>query len=134
MNEVYDLTVIGAGPVGLFATFYAGLRGLKTMLIEAMPLLGGQLAVVYPEKHIFDVAGYRAVLAKDLVAELICQAMQFNPTVCLEEEVQEMDRVDGAWKLTTQKDVHYSKTVLITVGMGAFSPKKLPLERLEEFE
>lgn len=133
-EEIYDITIIGGGPVGLFGTFYAGMRGLKTKLIEAMPQLGGQLAVLYPEKYIFDVAGYRAVLAKDLVAELISQAMQFQPTVCLEEEVQEMERVDGVWKLTTQKGVHYTKTVLITAGMGAFSPKKLPLERLEEFE
>src|SRR5690606_28489521 len=122
-EEIYDITIIGGGPVGLFGTFYAGMRGLKTKLIEAMPQLGGQLAVLYPEKYIFDVAGYRAVLAKDLVAELISQAMQFQPTVCLEEEVQEMERVDGVWKLTTQKGVHYTKTVLITAGMGAFSPK-----------
>lgn len=132
--EVFDVTIIGGGPVGLFGAFYAGLRGMKTKIIEALPQLGGQLTAMYPEKYIFDVAGYQAVLAKDLSAELVKQARQFNPTVVLGEEVLELERVDDVWKMTTAKSEHFSKTVVITVGMGAFSPKKLPLERLEHFE
>lgn len=132
--EVFDITIIGGGPVGLFGAFYAGLRGMKTKIIEALPQLGGQPAALYPEKYIFDVAGYQAVLAKDLTAELVKQALQFNPTVVLGQEVLDLQREGDVWKLTTATDQHFSKTVVITVGMGAFSPKKLPLERLEHFE
>jgi len=89
---------------------------------------------MYPEKYIFDVGGHQAVLAKDLVAELIKQATQFNPAVVLGEEVEELQREGDVWKLSTAKGVHYSKTVVITAGMGAFSPKKLPLENLEKYE
>lgn len=132
--DLYDVTIIGGGPVGLFGAFYAGLRGVKTKIIEALPQLGGQLTALYPEKYIFDVAGYQAVLAKDLAAELVRQATQFDPTVVLNEEVIDMTREGDVWKLTTNKGDHFTKTVVITVGMGAFSPKKLPLDRLEEFE
>ncbi|MFS8581973.1 MAG: NAD(P)/FAD-dependent oxidoreductase [Limnochordales bacterium] len=132
--EVYDVTIVGGGPVGLFGAFYAGLRGMKTKIIEALPQLGGQPMAMYPEKYIFDVGGHQAVLAKDLVAELIKQATQFNPTVVLGEEVEELQREGDVWKLSTAKGVHYSKTVVITAGMGAFSPKKLPLENLEKYE
>lgn len=132
--EVFDVTIVGGGPVGLFGAFYAGLRGMKTKIIEALPQLGGQLTAMYPEKYIFDVAGYQAVLAKDLAAELIKQGTQFDPTVVLGEEVEELEREGDVWKLTTAKGEHYSKTVVITVGMGAFSPKKLPLENLEKYE
>ncbi|REJ32957.1 MAG: ferredoxin--NADP(+) reductase, partial [Bacillota bacterium] len=119
--EVYDVTIVGGGPVGLFGAFYAGLRGMKTKIIEALPQLGGQPMAMYPEKYIFDVGGHQAVLAKDLVAELIKQATQFNPTVVLGEEVEELQREGDVWKLSTAKGVHYSKTVVITAGMGAFS-------------
>ncbi|REJ32752.1 MAG: ferredoxin--NADP(+) reductase, partial [Bacillota bacterium] len=84
--------------------------------------------------YIFDVGGHQAVLAKDLVAELIKQATQFNHAVVLGEEVEELQREGDVWKLSTAKGVHYSKTVVITAGMGAFSPKKLPLENLEKYE
>lgn len=131
---MFDITIVGGGPVGLFGAFCAGLRGMKTKIIEALPQLGGQLAALYPEKYIFDVAGYQAVLAKDLSAELVKQAVQFDPTVVLGEEVWDMERVGDVWKLTTPKGEHFSKTVVITVGMGAFTPKKLPLEGLEHFE
>lgn len=132
--ELYDVTIVGGGPVGLFGAFYAGLRGMKTKIIEALPQLGGQLTALYPEKYIFDVAGYQAVLAKDLAAELIKQATQFEPTVILGEEVEELLREGDVWKLTTSKGQHFSKTVVITAGMGAFTPKKLPLEGLEKYE
>lgn len=132
--EVYDITIVGGGPVGLFGAFYAGLRGMKTKLIEALPQLGGQLTAIYPEKYIFDVGGHQAILAKDLVAQLIKQATQFNPTIVLGQEVEELERVGDVWKLKTAQEEHYSKTVLITVGMGAFSPKKPPLPDVEKYE
>ena len=70
-SDVYDITIIGAGPTGLFAAFYAGMRSMKTKIIEALPEAGGQLAVLYPEKFIYDVPGHPKVLAKDLVKLLI---------------------------------------------------------------
>src|SRR5690606_20768424 len=93
-----------------------------------------QPMAMYPEKYIFDVGGHQAVLAKDLVAELIKQATQFNPAVVLGEEVEELQREGDVWKLSTAKGVHYSKTVVITAGMGAFSPKKLPLKNLVTYD
>lgn len=132
--DVYDVTIVGGGPVGLFGAFYAGLRGMKTKIIEALPQLGGQPMALYPEKYIYDVGGHQAILAKDLIAELIRQAKQFNPTIVLDQAVEELERVGDVWKLTTAKEEHLSKTVIITAGMGAFQPKKLPLEGLEKYE
>src|SRR5918997_3796259 len=85
--ESFDLAIIGGGPAGLFGAFYAGLRGMRTLIVEALPELGGQLAVLYPEKYIYDVPGFPKILARDLVARLIEQAMQFDPVVRLEEQV-----------------------------------------------
>lgn len=132
--DTFDVTIVGGGAVGLFGAFYAGLRGVKTKIIESLPQLGGQLSALYPEKYVFDVAGYQAVLAKDLAAELIKQGLQFDPTVVLGEEVLTLERTDDGWKLTTTRGEHLSKTVVITIGIGAFSPRKLPLEGLERFE
>ena len=70
-NDVFDVTIIGGGPTGLFAAFYAGLRGMRTKIIEALPEVGGQLAVLYPEKFIYDVPGHPKILAKDLVRQLL---------------------------------------------------------------
>ena len=78
-QEVYDLTIIGAGPTGLFATFYAGLRQMKVKLIDALEQPGGQVAVLNPEKYIFDVPGFPKILAKDLVKNLVEQASQYQP-------------------------------------------------------
>jgi thioredoxin reductase (NADPH) len=86
-DEVYDLTIIGAGPSGLFATFYAGLRQMKTKIIDALEEPGGQVAVLYPEKYIFDVPGYSKILAKDHVKRLVEQAFQYSPTELLGERV-----------------------------------------------
>ena len=80
-DEIFDITIVGAGPVGLYATYYAGLRDMKAKLIDALPQLGGQLTALYPEKFIYDVAGFPKILAKDLAENLISQAMQYEPTV-----------------------------------------------------
>ena len=86
-TEIRDLTIIGAGPTGMFAAFYAGMRGATARIVDALPELGGQLAALYPEKFIFDVAGFPKVLAKDLVASLAEQMRQFNPAVELGQRV-----------------------------------------------
>src|SRR5574341_681919 len=102
-DDIYDLTIIGAGPTGLFAAFYAGLREMRTKVIEALPEPGGQLAVLYPEKYIYDVAGFPRILAKDLVHQLVEQTMAFNPTMCYGERVTDLKREDdGILRLTTE--------------------------------
>lgn len=134
-EKVYEITVIGGGPAGLFATFYAGMRGASVKLIESMPQLGGQLAALYPEKDIYDVAGFTKILAGDLVKRLEEQTKQFDPTILLEEKVENVEKqVDGTFMLTTNKGIHYSKAVIITAGIGAFEPRKLDVEDAEKYE
>src|SRR5258708_5803742 len=110
MNDMFDVTIIGGGPTGLFAAFYAGLRGIKVKIIDSLEELGGQVTALYPEKYIFDVAGFPKIYGKDLVKNLVEQATQYNPTVCLGENVQQMKPVpENAYELVTQKSSHWSK-------------------------
>ena len=134
--DLYDITIVGAGPAGLFGTFYAGLRQMRVKLIDALEQPGGQVAVLYPEKYIYDVPGFRKVLAKDLVRDMVDQAFQFTPTVVLGERVTSITRrEDGTFELGTNKDTkHYSRTVLITAGVGAFSPNKLDVPGITQYE
>src|SRR3989440_7514563 len=90
ITSTVDLAIIGAGPVGLFAAFYAGLRGMSVKLIDSLDVLGGQLTTLYPEKYIYDVAGFPQILAKDLAANLVEQAMQYHPQTALGEQVREL--------------------------------------------
>ncbi|HEY0607183.1 MAG TPA: NAD(P)/FAD-dependent oxidoreductase [Herpetosiphonaceae bacterium] len=125
-QEGFDVAIIGGGPAGLFGAFYAGLRGMKTLLLDALPELGGQLAVLYPEKYIFDVPGFPKILARDLVKQLVEQAMQSNPTVQLEEQVTNIEPIgERQIKLSTTGGVYQTKAVLIAAGVGAFAPNKL---------
>lgn len=137
-NEIYDFTIIGAGPTGLFAAFYAGLRGMKTKVIEALPEPGGQLAVLYPEKFIYDVPGHPKILAKDLVKLLVEQADLFHPTMVFDRRIETLTQThrngEHVWRLGTPVEAHYSRTVLISGGVGAFSPNKLDRPGVAEFE
>ena len=134
-ESMYDVTIIGAGPSGLFGAFYAGLRELRTKIFDVLPEVGGQLAVLYPEKHIYDVPGHPKVLAKDLVRLLLEQTMQWNPTLCLGQRVTDLQRrEDGVLELSGGGRTHLSKTVLITAGVGAFTANKLTLENIGRFE
>jgi len=141
-GEVRDVTVIGAGPVGMIATFWAGMREASSRLVDSLPDIGGQLTTLYPEKWIFDVPGYPKVLAKDLVAELRKQSIeQFEVPVHLETTAlrleYEPDPEDGERKivrLVTDKGELRSRTLLIAGGHGAFEPKKLPGMPLDEWE
>ncbi|UOQ46054.1 NAD(P)/FAD-dependent oxidoreductase [Halobacillus salinarum] len=134
-DKVYDITVIGGGPVGLFTAFYGGMRQASVKIIESLPHLGGQLSALYPEKYIFDVAGFPRVRAQELVDNLEEQAMAFDPTVALEQSVETIERLeDDSFKLTTDKEVHYTRTIIITAGNGAFQPRKLKMEDTEKFE
>src|ERR1043166_3039669 len=93
--DVYDITIIGGGPTGLFGAFYAGLRGLKTKVIDVLPELGGQLTALYPEKYVYDVAGHPKIVAKDLAKNLAIQSALFKPAICLGEKVVGLNPGDG---------------------------------------
>lgn len=134
-RNVYDVTIIGGGPTGMFAAFYGGLRQMKVKIIESLPQLGGQLAALYPEKYIYDVAGFPKVRAQELVNQLKEQMDLFSPTVCLNESVDTLEKQeDGTFKLVTNQQIHYSKTVIITAGNGAFQPRRLELENASQYE
>lgn len=134
-TEVYDITIIGGGPTGLFAAFYSGMRQLKVKIIDSLPHLGGQLSALYPEKYIYDVAGFPKIRAQVLVDQLKSQAMQFNPTVVLGQAVEDVVKMnDGNFQVISDQEVHYSKTILITAGIGAFEPRRVPLEHAKKYE
>ena len=126
MHEIRDITIIGGGPTGLFASFYAGMRGATAQIVDTLPQLGGQLTALYPEKYIFDVAGFAKVLAKDLVRELTEQAGQFNFPSYLGQHVLGLEEEDGHFVLVTETDRFPTRSVLIAAGIGAFSPRRLP--------
>ncbi len=135
-QDVYDITIIGGGPSGLFAAFYAGLRAAKTKVIDSLPQLGGQLAALYPDKYIYDIPGFPKVLAKEFVERQVEQALSFAPTVCLEEKVVALvHRDDGLLALKTEPgNVHLSRTVIIAAGVGAFVPRTLDVPGAERME
>lgn len=134
-NELYDITIIGGGPVGLFAAFYAGMRKMKTKIIDSLPELGGQLSTLYPEKYVYDMPGFAEVLASDLSNEMIKQGTRFGAQIALEETVRELETLeDGSFRLKTDKSEHLSKTVLISAGAGAFAPKTIDVPGVKDFE
>ncbi|NRD76393.1 NAD(P)/FAD-dependent oxidoreductase [Bacillus sp. BRMEA1] len=134
-QKVYDITIIGGGPVGLFTAFYGGMRQASVKIIESLPQLGGQLSALYPEKYIYDVAGFPKIRAQELVNNLKKQMSKFEPTIVLEQSVEKLQKQeDGTFKLTTDKEVHYTKTVIITAGNGAFQPRRLELESAAQYE
>jgi thioredoxin reductase len=140
----YDITIIGGGPSGLFAAFYAGLRDARTKIIDSLPQLGGQLAALYPDKYIYDLPGFPKILAREFVDRQIQQAMQFSPTVCLNERVIELrppsaiggpPDSDGLVELETEPgNIHLSRTVVIAAGVGAFVPRTLDIPDVERME
>ena len=133
--DVFDLTVIGGGPTGLFALFYAGMRGAKAKVIDVLPELGGQLYALYPEKYIYDMPGYPAILGQALVNACVEQAMQWPHAVCLDERVKHVEKLaDGTFRLATSKGEHFSRTILIATGIGAMTPRKLAAPSAVQFE
>lgn len=125
-HEQRDLTIIGAGPTGLFALFYAGMRGATAQIVDALDQPGGQLAALYPEKLIFDVAGFPEVLAKDLVKSLERQAARFGQPIHCGQTVTGLDAEDDHFVLRTGTDEFPTKCIVIAAGIGAFSPRRLP--------
>ncbi|GCF94799.1 ferredoxin--NADP reductase [Enterococcus florum] len=132
--ELFDITIVGAGPVGMFAAFYAGMRQRKTKLIDSLPQLGGQLTTLYPEKHIYDIPGFPEIKAADLIGNLEKQLQTFTHTYCLEEEVIDLKKHENYLELITNKGSHFSKAVILALGNGSFQPRRLQVARSEVFE
>ncbi len=124
--EIKDITIIGGGPTGIFAMFYAGMRRATAQIVDALPDLGGQLTALYPEKYIFDVAGFPKVLAKDLVKSLAEQAKQFDGQIHLQQRVVGLEKEDDHFVLVTDSDRFPTRSIVIAAGIGAFSPRRLP--------
>jgi thioredoxin reductase (NADPH) len=137
-EDLKDITIIGAGPTGLFGAFYAGMRGASCRLVDALPALGGQLMALYPEKYIFDVAGFPKILAKDLVNNMVQQGLQFGASTHMGEVVMGLSRVEdggiGHFVVETSGGTYPSKTIIIAAGIGAFEARRLPLDNVERFE
>lgn len=131
-----DVVVIGAGPVGLFALFELGMLKLRAHIVDTLDMPGGQCAALYPEKPIYDIPGYPAIQAGDLVERLVEQAAPFSPTYHLGQQVTALARgEDGLWHLETSKGTRLAATaVIIAAGAGAFGPNRPPLPGIEGFE
>lgn len=132
MNTV-DVTIIGGGPCGLFAAFYAGLRGMSVRIVDSLSELGGQLTALYPEKYVYDMPGFPKVLAKELARNLIEQGTQFSPEIVLEETANQLEKTDEGYAIRTEAGVYPTRTVIISAGAGAFSPTKLGVENEEHY-
>ncbi|WP_215226020.1 NAD(P)/FAD-dependent oxidoreductase [Echinicola shivajiensis] len=131
-----DICIIGAGPVGLFTVFEAGLLKMRCHLVDALPQVGGQLSEIYPQKPIYDIPGYPEVKAQELVDNLMKQIAPFNPTFSLGERVDHLTKQDdGSFVLTTSdKTKIHAQVIVIAGGLGCFEPRKPVLENLESFE
>lgn len=131
-----DIIIIGAGPVGLFTVFEAGLLKLKCHLIDALPQPGGQLSEIYPKKPIYDIPGYPSVLAGDLITNLMEQIAPFEPGFTLGERAEDLTKLDdGRWQIITNRGtIHRAPTVAIAGGLGCFEPRKPPISNIVDFE
>ncbi|KRL22510.1 NAD(P)/FAD-dependent oxidoreductase [Lentilactobacillus kisonensis] len=133
-EAVYDITIIGGGPAGMFAGFYAGLRDAKTQIIESLSELGGQVSALYPEKTILDVGGYPNIKAKNLVTELEKQLRGTDTAIKLNQTVTDIDKVAEGYQVTTNKGTTLTKAIIIATGVGAFNPRKLAVDNGDQFE
>jgi len=131
-----DIIIIGAGPVGLFTVFEAGLLKLRTHLIDSLPQPGGQCSEIYPKKPIYDIPGFQSVLAGELVDNLMKQAAPFKPGFTLGEAAADIEKLeDGSFIVTTVKGTkHHAPIVMIAGGLGVFEPRKPPIANITDFE
>ena len=141
LPQVFDITFIGAGPTGLFGAFYAGLREMTVKVIDVLPQAGGQLTALYPEKIIYDSPGLPAIASKELVVNLVRQMGRWHPTLALGERAAHLQRIplpggtaeETCWRIETDRAEHFSRTVVIAAGIGAFEPITLPNESVQRF-
>ncbi|KGR75135.1 NAD(P)/FAD-dependent oxidoreductase [Ureibacillus sinduriensis] len=132
--ELFDVTIIGGGPAGLYSAFYSGLRNMKTKIIEVQPVLGGKVNI-YPEKVLWDVGGQPPMQAQLFVQNLVNQANTFSPTICLNTKVEQIEKHGDIFVITTNNgETHYSKTIIVAVGGGILNPIKLEIEGAEKYE
>ena len=134
-EQIYDLTIIGGGPVGIYGAFYAGMHGMNAKIIDSLPELGGQLAALYPEKYIYDLPGHPKIKAGEMIEQLITQMNQFKEKidVVTNTNVQTVEKLeDGTFKICTNHECHYSRSVIITAGNGAFTPRPLDVANAEQ--
>jgi thioredoxin reductase (NADPH) len=131
-----DIIIIGAGPVGLFTVFEAGLLKLKCHLIDSLPQPGGQCSEIYPKKPIYDIPGFPTILAGELIDNLMEQAAPFKPGFTLGEAANTIEKTEeGKFIVTTVKGTkHEAPIVMIAGGLGVFEPRKPPIEAIEAFE
>lgn len=132
MTELYDITIIGGGPVGLFTAFYAHLRQAKVKIIDSLPQLGGQPAILYPEKTILDIPAFPHLTGQELTDNLLAQLEPFTTTICLNETVIGISQ-DKHFTITTSKGEHTSRAIIIAMGGGAFKPRPLEIAQADEF-
>ncbi|TNC29629.1 NAD(P)/FAD-dependent oxidoreductase [Amycolatopsis alkalitolerans] len=127
MERSVDVLIVGAGPTGLFAAYYAGFRGLSMAVVDSLPETGGQVTAMYPEKMIYDVGGFPAVRGRDLIKGLVEQAAPWEPGYLLGRKAEHLrDGPDGLDVLLDGGDVVHAGAVLITAGIGEFTPRPLP--------
>ncbi|MBS1503189.1 MAG: NAD(P)/FAD-dependent oxidoreductase, partial [Bacteroidetes bacterium] len=133
---ITDICIIGAGPVGLFAVFEAGLLKMRCHLVDVLPQVGGQLSEIYPHKPIYDIPGYPTINAQQLVDSLMEQIAPFHPGFSLGERVEQLYQLDdGTFIVITNDNTEiHCKAVVIAGGLGCFEPRKPAIDRLEEFE
>ncbi|NJJ38151.1 NAD(P)/FAD-dependent oxidoreductase [Paenibacillus apii] len=134
-QELFDVTIIGGGPAGMYTAFYSGLRDLKTKLIDVNPELGGKM-LFYPEKIIWDVGGVTPIQCRQLIDRLKLQALTFDPAIVLGEQVVSMDRQeDGTYMMTTAAgNKHWTRTVILAIGYGIRKLAKLEIEGADRYE
>lgn len=125
MNHTYDIAIIGGGPVGMFAAFYAGLRSADVLLLEGTAQLGGQPIALYQQKQIYDVAGFYALNGRELTAALNKQLGRFKPTVRLNTRVSDFEHTGDAITIRSDNGSFSARSVIIATGAGAFAPRKL---------
>lgn len=135
MSQETDIVVIGAGPVGLFTIFEAGMLKMQCHVIDALDMTGGQCAALYPEKPIYDIPGYPSILALELVEKLAEQAAPFKPTYHLGQRVEKVQKTDAGFTVgTSQGTSIHCKAIIIAAGCGAFGPNRPPLDGIEAYE
>ncbi|MFK4300058.1 thioredoxin reductase [Paenibacillus sp. RC254] len=133
-RDIYDITIIGGGPAGMYAAFYSGMRAMRTKLIDAKQELGGFMRT-YPEKLVWDVGGVGPIRCERLIDALERQAKTFDPTIVLGQEIAHFERHDDVFVLTSKTgECHYTRTILLCAGRGMTQVQKLDVEGANRYE